>query len=208
MQQFIISEGFYSNPEQMRMLFSTLDYAKNENFLQGLICPMQYTNNDMLDQMHYNINAPEGTFEFVEGSGSFVINCESDKPVQSICVNLPDLMTQWVGVVCLSQTDEPHFLKFYRNKKTGWSGIPNTIDELKTQNINSFADFEHFLHSENENWENKWVETDRIELGFNKLIMFRSNLFHSYNDVYGDKQENGRLLQFFFLKPKLNQEQQ
>jgi len=26
-------------------------------------------------------------------------------------------------------------------------------------------------------------------------------MFHSYNDVFGETQQDGRLLQFFFLKP-------
>ena len=208
MQQIIIDDGFYTNPEQMKTIFSTLDYIKNENFLQGLICPMNYVNNDMLNQMQYIVNVPENTLEFVEGSGSFVINCEKDLPLQSICVNIPDMATQWVGVVCLSQPEEPYFLKFYKNKKTGWDKLPHFVEELQKENINSYQDFQNWIQSENENWEDKWTETTRVELGFNKLILFRPGLFHSYNDVYGDEQKNGRLLQFFFLKPKAVQEQQ
>ena len=72
MQRIIVSDGFYSNPEQMKMLFSTLDYGKNENFLQGLMCPLKYANIDMLKQIEYLINVPEDSFEFIDGSGSFV----------------------------------------------------------------------------------------------------------------------------------------
>lgn len=203
MQQLIMSEGFYSNPQQMKSLFSTLDYGKNENFLRGLICPLNYANNDMLEQMHFVIGAPQETFEFVEGSGAFIINTKNDLPSQSVCTNLPDMMTQWVGVVCLSEPEEPHFLKFYRNKTTGWDSLNNSPEEFQKNNINSYQDFENWLSSENENWEDKWTETTRIELGFNKLILFRPGMFHSYNDVYGDEQKTGRLLQFFFLKPKV-----
>lgn len=208
MQQIIISEGFYGNPQQMKSLFSSLDYSKNENFLQGQICTMNFANNDMLQQMSYYVNVPEEVLEFVEGSGAFVINQKDDLPLQTVCTNFPDLLTQWVGVVCLSETEEPHYLKFYKHKRTGWSQVPNQAEELKKQNINSYQDFQNFLQQENEDCENKWQETTRIELGFNKLILFRPGLFHSYNDVYGDSKETGRLLQLFFLKPKVVQGQQ
>lgn len=208
MQQIIISEGFYGDPQQMKTLFSSLDYTKNENFLQGKICPMNFANNDMLQQISYYVNAPEGVLEFVDGSGAFIINQQSELPLQSVCTNFPDLATQWVGVVCLSETEEPHYLKFYKHKRTGWSQVPNDIQEFQKENIASYEDFQKFVQTENEDWENKWQETTRIEFGFNKLILFRPGMFHSYNDVYGDSKETGRLLQFFFLKPKVIQEQQ
>lgn len=202
MQQIIVSEGFYNNPQQMKSLFSTLDYAKNENFLQGQICPMNFANEDMLRQMEYYTNVPENTFEFVEGSGTFVINTVEDLPAQAICTNFPDLLTHWVGVVCLSEPEEAHFLKFYKNKRTGWSGVPTSPEEFAKEGINNYEDFQQFLANENVDYQDKWQETTRIEFGFNKLILFRPGLFHSYNDVYGDTKETGRLLQFFFLKPK------
>lgn len=202
MHQIIVSEGFYGDPHQMKSVFSSLDYAKNENLLQGQICPMNFANDDMLRQMEFLVNAPEGIFEFVEGSGTFILNQEDDLPLQNVCINLPHMMTQWVGVVCLSEPEEPHFLKFYRNIKTGWDGVPNSHEEFAKENINSYQEFQEFLASENVDYQDKWQETTRIELGFNKLILFRPGLFHSYSDVYGNSKETGRLLQFFFLKPK------
>lgn len=208
MQEIIVTGGFYSNPQQMKLLFSTLDYVKNQNFIQGQICPMNFVNDDMLRQISFYVGATQDALEFVQGSGSFIINQATDTPLQTICTNFADLMTQWVGVVCLSETEEPHYLKFYKNKKTGWSQIPNNSEELQKQNIGSFQDFQNFMKLENEDYENKWTETTRIELGFNKLILFRPGMFHSYSDVYGETKETGRLLQFFFLKPKVVQEQQ
>ena len=116
---------------------------------------------------------------------------------------MPDPNTQWIGLICLSQTVEPHFLKFYRNKKTNWSEVPNNPDELIKHNITSVSALEQFMTAENENWQDKWQETDRIELAFNRLILFRPAMFHSYSDVYGNTQDTGRLLQFFFLKPRI-----
>lgn len=205
MQQIIVTEGFYSNPQQMKSLFSTLDYSKNDNLLQGQICPMNFANEEMLRQIEFYAGVPENTYEFVEGSGSFIINQESDLPQQRVCINFPDLMTQWVGVVCLSETENPHHLKFYKNKKTGWSGVPSNPDEFKKYDINNYEEFQKFIAEENVDYQDKWQETSRIEFGFNQLILFRPGMFHSYDDVYGNSKETGRLLQFFFLKPKVQE---
>lgn len=201
MQEIIISDGFYNNPSQMKTLFSTLDYQKNENLLQGLICPMSFANEDMLHQMEYIVGVPEGSYEFVEGSGTFIINQEKDLPSQQVCTNIPDIMTHWIGIVCLSESEDPHFLKFYKHKRTGWRSIPKTLEELGNETISSLEEFQQFVASEN---IDNWQETNRIEYAFNKLIMFRPGMFHSYNDVYGETKETGRLLQFFFLRPKIS----
>ena len=97
MQQIIVSDNFYGNGQQMKMLFSTLDYGKNENFLGGLMCPMKFANDDMLHQMEYIINVPQNAFEFVEGSGSFVINQENDLPANISQVRLTTYLNLLIG---------------------------------------------------------------------------------------------------------------
>lgn len=204
MKKIIIQSGFYNNVEQMQVLFSTLDYVKNENILGGQICPMPYANQDMLKYIQGIItgNSEDEIFEFVPGSGTFIMNSEDELPSLPICIQLPDLQTEWVGVLPLNESDEPHFLKFYTNKKTGWDGVPNSPEEFTKENIKSYQEFEQFLVSENENWEDRWQETSRIQFKKNELILFKSTLFHSYMDTFGKDKESARLLQFFFLKPK------
>jgi hypothetical protein len=205
MQQLIIDSDFYTNSKQMRDLFVNLEFTKNENLLGGKICPMQFANADMLRQFSNLVGVPQDldVFEFVPGSGSFILNQEDEPPLSNICIQYPDLTTQWVGVVSLSENTEPHFLKFYKHKRTGWSSIPTDVEQLSNEKIYSYQHIEAFLEYENHNWEEKWEETTRIELKNNQLVLFRPGLFHSYSDVFGDSKETGRLLQFFFLKPKL-----
>lgn len=202
MQQIIIDSDFYTNPAQMKELFINLEFVKNENILGGQICPMPFANDDMLDYIHNLVNAPQDAFEFVPGSGSFILNQENELPVRSVCVQYPDMGTQWVGVVSLNQSTQPHYLKFYKHKRTGWDGIPTDPEELSKEKLYSYQHVETFVEYENVNWEEKWEETSRIELKPNQLVLFRPWLFHSYNDVFGNSKETGRLLQFFFLKPK------
>jgi hypothetical protein len=204
MKKIIIQSGFYHNIEQMQVLFSSLDYAKNENILGGQICSMPYANQDMLKYIQGIItgNVEDEIFEFVPGSGTFIMNSEDELPSLPVCIQLPDLQTEWVGVLPLNESGEPHFLKFYTNKKTNWSEIPNSPEKFAKQDIKSYQEFEHFLVNENENWEDKWYETTRIQFKKNELILFKPTMFHSYMDTFGKDKESSRLLQFFFLKPK------
>lgn len=45
----------------------------------------------------------------------------------------------------------------------------------------------------------KWELVDRIGNKFNRLILYRSNLFHSSLDYFGNSKETARLFQLFFL---------
>jgi hypothetical protein len=208
MKQIIIESGFYDNVEQMQILFSTLDYVKNENILGGQICPMPYANQDMLKYMQFIItgNNQDDIFEFAPGSGSFILNSETELPSLPVCVQLPDPQIAWAGVLPLNESTEPHFLKFYTNKKTGWSEIPADFQELLKEDIKSYPEFEQFLINENTNWQERWQETTRIEFKKNQLILFKPTLFHSYMDAFGNSKETSRLLQFFFLKPNSPQD--
>ena len=122
MQEVIIDSDFYTNATQMRDVFINLDFAKNENMLQGQICTMQFANVDMLRHMQNLIAVPKDieAFDFVDGSGSFIINQENELPSRSICVQFPDLANQWVGLVSLNHSEEPNYLKFYKHLRTGW----------------------------------------------------------------------------------------
>jgi hypothetical protein len=204
MKQLIIDSGFYNDPEQMKTLFVNLDFVKNENMLQGKICPMPFANDDMLRHIQNIIGVPEdiSAFEFVPGSGTFISNQADELPARSICIQYPEPNTQWVGIVSLNKSDNPHYLKFYKHKRTGWDHVPMDPEELSKEKLYSYEHIESFMAFENNNWEDKWEETSRVELKPNELVLFRPWMFHSYNDVFGDSQQTARLLQFFFLKPK------
>lgn len=208
MQQLIIDQNFYTNISQMRDVFINLDYSKNENMLQGQVCPMQFANDDMLNYMQSLVGVPTGAdhLEWTPGSGTFILNNETDLPTRAICLQYPDpeWATQWVGVISINQSTDPHYLKFYRHIRTTWDGLPTDPEELSKEKLYSKEHIETFLHYENNNWETKWQETTRIELRQNQLILFRPWLFHSYSDVFGSSKEDSRLLQFFFLRPKTN----
>jgi hypothetical protein len=47
----------------------------------------------------------------------------------------------------------------------------------------------------------KWTRYLISPKKYNRVILFRSNLWHSHNYNFGDTLQNGRLVQLFFSNP-------
>ena len=45
----------------------------------------------------------------------------------------------------------------------------------------------------------KWELVDRIGNVYNRLVLYRADLFHSSLDYFGNSKEDGRLFQTFFF---------
>lgn len=45
----------------------------------------------------------------------------------------------------------------------------------------------------------KWDMTDYVANKYNRIVMYRGNLFHASLDYFGDNYQNGRLFQTFFF---------
>jgi hypothetical protein len=45
----------------------------------------------------------------------------------------------------------------------------------------------------------KWELVDRIGNLYNRLILYRGDIYHASLDYFGNSLENGRLFQVFFL---------
>lgn len=91
-----------------------------------------------------------------------------------------DHYNMWAGV-CYLTPDAPHTggTGIYRYKKTG---------ELYRKN----TDFDGYDYT-------KWDLFDKIGNKYNRLILYRGDLFHASIDYFGDDKFNGRLFQTFFF---------
>jgi hypothetical protein len=49
---------------------------------------------------------------------------------------------------------------------------------------------------------NKWEMTDEISNKYNRLILYRADMFHQSLVYFGDNISNGRLFQTFFFNTK------
>jgi hypothetical protein len=175
----IIIDDFYKNPKQVR------EFALSQNFNVEGNFPGLRTKEFLPESTKSYIS------EFVKPfsgkfigfskmySGSFQIATAKDRTWIHA-----DRHNKWAGV-CYLTPDAPHTAGtgLFRHKATGAfcnSELPKNI------NIEGY-DY------------TKWDLIDIIGNKFNRLILYRGDLFHASLNYFGDTNENGRLFQLFFF---------
>ena len=122
-----------------------------------------------------------------ESTGSFQYTTASDRSwIHS------DYTTNWAGIVYLTP-DAPlsagtGLFRLKENGLRNWKNSEHTDEE----NMNA-------LHNKYSQDYTKWEMVDKIGNVYNRLVLYRGDLFHVSLDYFGDCKENGRLFQLFFF---------
>ena len=172
----IIVDNFYTNPDIVRNYALSLPFNVTGNFPGARTRP--YLPEDVKFSIQHWMN-PVGRitnwFENYGYTGAFQIATAQDRTwIHS------DYFNKWAGV-CYLSPDAPvsagtalyqHKLsKNYRRVDTVYEGYDFT----------------------------KWDLFDKIGNRYNRLILYRGDLFHASIDYFGDNLHNGRLFQTFFF---------
>ena len=174
----IITDDFYSNPDSVR------DFALQQDFTVTGNWPGQRTANFITDDTKSAIQrillgvAGEVTsWNDVPGlTGSFEIATALNRSWIHT-----DHHNTWAGV-CYLTPNAPH---------TGGTGL------FRHKAAN--ATMSHELDAYESQDMTKWDLMDRIGNRYNRLVMYRSDLFHMSLDYFGSDLYNGRLFQLFFI---------
>lgn len=99
-----------------------------------------------------------------------------------------DVNNTWAGVLFLTP-DAPleSGTGLYRHKDTGVSTYPHNNPSLANVLENDGSDY------------TKWELADVISNKFNRLVLYRGDLFHSSQQYFGHGLHDGRLFQTFFI---------
>jgi predicted NodU family carbamoyl transferase len=65
-----------------------------------------------------------------------------------------------------------------------------TKEDMRTDNTAPYYDGYDYT---------KWEMTDYIANKYNRIVLYRGNLYHASLDYFGDNLQNGRLFQTFFF---------
>ena len=85
-------------------------------------------------------------------------------------------------------------IKFYSHKETGLDAFPNT-KEMQKYNINT-SNINKIFSNDLKNWN----EYGSIPIKHNRLILFRSDLWHSYGDGFGSDLNTSMLYKKIIIK--------
>lgn len=172
----IIVDDFYSDPDAVRKFALNQDFSVKGNYPGARTKPF-FTDDVKQAIEHYMQFAGKitNTFEHSGYTGAFQIATANDRTwIHS------DPHNMWAGV-CYLTPDAPGSggTGLFRHKATG-------------EHSKITQDREGYDYT-------KYDLFDRIGNKYNRLILYRGDLFHASLDYFGDNYENGRLFQTFFF---------
>lgn len=177
----IVVDDFYNNPHQVR------EFALSQPFDVTGNWPGQRTKsflNDSTKDLLQKIILPHGGLVTDWGAndgftGSFQYTTALDRSWIHT-----DGWNTWAAV-CYLTPNAPVSAGtgLYRRKQTGL--MTGTKDE--------------FLESGEPQDKTKWELVDTVGNVFNRLVLYRGDLWHVSHDYFGNSKENGRLFQLFFI---------
>ena len=175
--ELIVVDQFYNDPDDVRRFALQQPFTETGNYPGART--VSFINESVRSTLQDVLRSGGGNILDIYG-GNFQITTAADRT----WIHHDGPCGKWAGVLYLTP-DAPYTAGtgLYRLKATG----------------------EHFTDNrEKHNYPSqdytKWDLFDRIGNKYNRLILYRSDLFHASLDYFGDNLENGRLFQVFFIE--------
>ena len=185
--QCLIVDDFYSNVDEVRNFALQQDFSVNGNYPGHRTA--SFITDSAKDLIQDIIRPFAGNVIWWgdDYTGAFQYTTASDRSwIHS------DYTTNWAGVLYLTP-DAPvsagtGLFKLKENGLRSWKNSDHTDEENRNA-----------LHNKYSQDYTKWEMVDKIGNVYNRLVLYRGDLFHVSLDYFGDSKENGRLFQLFFF---------
>ncbi len=172
----MIIDDFYVDPDNVRNFALSQEFSITGNFPGVRTKP--YLPDDLKSAISYWMRPFGGVTEWFESSGytgSFQITTANDRTWIHA-----DHYNMWAGV-CYLTPDAPFTsgTGLFRHRETGQC---------------------HRSDRDHESYDvTKWDMIDRVGNKYNRLVIYRGDLFHAALDYFGSDRNDGRLFQTFFF---------
>lgn len=197
-RNIIIIDDFYSNPDEVRQMALSSEYPEPDS---GHTYPGKNSGQNYYPELLHQKFEKILNRKLIPAplNGYFRLSMESDTCLQDIHV---DPVWEWGAVIYL--TDPKYCIpeggtSFWMHDKT----------KMECLDLNQSVKLGY--SSEGEFWKttvytdgldrSKWTRTLLCPMRYNRLVVFRSNLWHSHNKNFGINTNNCRLVQLFFFNP-------
>ena len=185
--QTIIIDDFYKNPDEVRAFALAQEFSQHGNY------PGQRTRSFLAENVKKSIQdvvrpyAGEVIWWGDESTGSFQYTTAKDRSwIHS------DDTTDWAAVLYLTPNAPlSSGTGLFRHKESGltrWKSSEHS-DLDKTQNPANLFSQDY----------TKWEMVDKLGNVYNRMVLYRGDLFHVSLDYFGMDKEDGRLFQVFFF---------
>lgn len=172
----IIIDNFYSDPDAVRNFALNQEFSVKGNYPGARTA--SYLTEDVKTAIEYHMPFAGQVTDWMDHSGytgAFQLATAQDRTwIHS------DYNNMWAAV-CYLTPDAPHTggTGLYRHKASG-------------EHSKITVDYEGYDYT-------KWDLFDRIGNKYNRLVIYRGDMFHASLDYFGDNLQNGRLFQTFFF---------
>lgn len=176
----IVTDNFYQDPDRVRKLALSMPFEVVGNYPGKRTKP--YLPDDLKTAIQYIIQNAGGRvtdwFESSGYTGAFQICTAQDRTWIHA-----DSFNTWAAV-CYLTPDAPlsSGTALYRWKETN--------EYSRTDNNSPYLDGYDYT---------KWDMVDYVANKYNRIVLYRGNLYHASLDYFGNNFENGRLFQTFFF---------
>ena len=192
----IIIDNFYNNPDETRNWALKQDFKVRGNFpgQRTLQVPWQEKLKQKLQIIIATAGGQITHWATDDGTynAAFQYTIESDESwIHS------DTGNTWAGV-CYLTPDAPFSggTGLFRHKKTGWERAPRYKNGKRNQNK-----MKKIIYPDTRDYD-KWDMTAMVGNVYNRLVLYRGDLFHRSLDYFGKDKNDGRLFQTFFFNTK------
>ena len=174
----IVVDDFYSNPDGVRSFALGQEFAIRENF-PGMRTKSFVTDDtkDTIQNIIRNAGGLVTNWNQIDGlTGSFELATARDRSWIHT-----DHYNTWAGVIYLTPNAPlTGGTGMFRHKRTG-AEVASQLESYESQDYT------------------KWELCDVIANRYNRLVLYRSNMFHTSLDYFGSDHNTGRLFQLFFI---------
>jgi hypothetical protein len=184
----IITDDFYNNPDETRDWALAQDFNVAGNFPGNRTAPVHDW--DLKDVIQKIIFAHAGKITYFDDPYTTAFQYTTEKDSSWIHA---DQTTMWAGV-CYLTPNAPSTggTGLFRHKETGWETAPllkdGSYDQKGIDRINADA-----------RNDDAWEMTAMTAPVYNRLVLYRGDMFHTSLKYFGKDRWDGRLFQTFFF---------
>lgn len=185
----LIVDDFYQNVDDVREFALSQDFSVKGNYPGNRT--KSFATEGLREYLNNLIRPVAGEITFWsddEYNGAYQYTTQRDRSWIHA-----DSNTTWAALVYLTP-DAPISggTGLFRHKQTGLEVSP------KLPNGDTDKELLNSIYVDSQDMT-KWEMTDRLANKYNRLVMYRGDLFHMSLDYFGTNKENGRLFQTFFF---------
>lgn len=206
MKKLIIYDDFYNDPIQVRDVALNIDYDEYDPTKPANYCGVNSKISTFSDEMKDFFSWMTGEpLKMAEPSctGNFRLQKLGDTCRQDIHIDLPNFNCTWAAVWYGSLPEHygnANATYFWKHKALGMEEFPMNTEGAAQLGFNGPDDLRDFMYTDGMD-HSKWDIVHAIPQKFNRLVMFRSNIWHSPGELFGTTKEDCRLIQTFFFEP-------